>query len=257
MRAIVLLDRYGVSCGTAELVEQVFAKPDLSVLGGIVLNREVGFVNPEAVETAVRYGKGASFVSLPTHDTASVAMRQGDPLRTVKRAYSVGSELTDDLARVLELCVQHELVFNSGHVGAKDSIVALRYARERGVEKLIAPVESHMFDATALRTLSELGAFIELAFYYMHGAPNVPNDADKEITTIAGRFTARKFADTVKEIGAGGCIMSTDAGSEMLPRPVEAMKALVRSMLDLGISENEIRMMISENPRKLYGRWLA
>jgi len=39
----------------------------------------------------------------------------------------------------------------------------------------------------------------------------------------------------------------------MLPPPVEGMREFIACMLDLGMNEDDIRMMISTNPARLLG----
>ncbi|MGI9337436.1 MAG: DUF6282 family protein, partial [Gammaproteobacteria bacterium] len=77
MRGIVLIDNFGISSGVAGLVEELItSEGPFAVLGGIVLNQQVGMMNRSAVETALAYGNGSAFVSMPTHHTRHVAMAE-------------------------------------------------------------------------------------------------------------------------------------------------------------------------------------
>ena len=75
MRAIVLMDVFQMSTGTAWLVSRVV--PDFPVFGGIILNTTYGGLNPRAVKTALHYDSGARFVSFGTHSTYHQASREG------------------------------------------------------------------------------------------------------------------------------------------------------------------------------------
>jgi predicted metal-dependent phosphotriesterase family hydrolase len=46
-------------------------------------------------------------------------------------------------------------------------------------------------------------------------------------------------------------IMATDGGATVNPPAMEMLTAFIREMLDAGISEEEVEMMIKENPRRV------
>jgi hypothetical protein len=49
------------------------------------------------------------------------------------------------------------------------------------------------------------------------------------------------------------CIMSTDFGPYALSTPVEGLRQFIACMLDLGITLEEIALMVQTNPEKLLG----
>ena len=90
-----------------------------------------------------------------------------------------------------------------------------------------------------LRQLAQMGAFIEhTAIITMPG----PYDHDPAET-----------AELIKAIGAQHCILSTDLGPKLTPPPVEGMKLFISSLLGLGITPDEIELMVKINPAKLLG----
>ena len=63
----------------------------------------------------------------------------------------------------------------------------------------------------------------------------------------------RKVGEQIQAVGAEHCILSTDCGVYTLPPPVEGMREFIACMLDLGITVDQIRRMISTNPKILLG----
>ena len=57
----------------------------------------------------------------------------------------------------------------------------------------------------------------------------------------------------IKSIGAKHCIMSTDSGQWLNPVPVQQMGIYINDMLRLGLSANQIRTMVADNPARALG----
>ena len=75
MRALVFMDVFGMSNGTAWLVNRQV--PGFRTYGGLIMNTVYGGMNPRAVKTALQYGDGAKFVSFGAHSTHYQASREG------------------------------------------------------------------------------------------------------------------------------------------------------------------------------------
>ena len=93
--------------------------------------------------------------------------------------------------------------------------------------------------------LAEMGAYLEHCAsccepqqYVSHGlTPEDPNN----------------LAVYIRSIGAEHCLMSTDSGMFSVPVPVESMRTFIALLLDAGITEAEIDLMVRKNPAKLLG----
>ena len=72
------------------------------------------------------------------------------------------------------------------------------------------------------------------------------NVAEKECT-------AQEMADHIRVVGAEHCFMVTDRGQTSREHPVEAMKLFMQTLLDEGITEDEIYVMTHTVPRKVLG----
>jgi hypothetical protein len=65
------------------------------------------------------------------------------------------------------------------------------------------------------------------------------------------RVSPKEYYRRIKEIGANRIIMTTDSFFEWTPPPAEMMRMFVATMLDQGITGDEIEMMIRKNPGEL------
>jgi hypothetical protein len=59
------------------------------------------------------------------------------------------------------------------------------------------------------------------------------------------------MAKTIKTLGARACILSTDYFFESSPAEPEMFRMLVSSLMEEGVSEEEIKIMVKENPSSL------
>jgi hypothetical protein len=68
-----------------------------------------------------------------------------------------------------------------------------------------------------------------------------------------GDRTASEVAESIEEIGAGSCVISTDHGQADNPSPPEAYGSFVDSLREAGVAEEALRTMTGETPRELLG----
>ena len=62
-----------------------------------------------------------------------------------------------------------------------------------------------------------------------------------------------KIAEQIKYVGADNCILSSDMGQINSPAPSEALKKFTELLNQEGITEEELKIMGEQNPRKLIG----
>jgi len=126
--------------------------PGIKVYGGIVLNRYVGYINPAAVEVALRLGGKA--VWMPTIDAGHHAHVYGNTggYGSIQQG-GLGGEgiwLTDESGRlkpeveeVCKLVAEHGAILGTAHISPKEIVALVTRARELGVEKICV---THPFD---------------------------------------------------------------------------------------------------------------
>jgi hypothetical protein len=280
MRAIVFMDVFEMSNGTAWLVNR--AVPDFTTFGGLILNTVYGGMNPRAVKTALHYGDGAKFISFGAHSTWFQASKEG---RLVDGRFVPLSELfpkfgEEELARairipvddppppelreILELIAARPGVYlNTGHVGNDEAMRLVDLAAEYGIEKvLVASSVTKNMTIAEQREAAAKGALLEhtlAAFTHTTPIPKTHYYVEREYAAIdegmdeAAQAGVRGVAEQIAAVGAAHCVIASDFGVYTLPPPVEGLRAFIACLLDLGIGEDDIRLMVSTNPGWLLG----
>ncbi|HZJ27703.1 MAG TPA: DUF6282 family protein [Acidimicrobiia bacterium] len=214
----------------------------LRVIGGICCDREVGGVNPAAVEVALALG--ARVVWLPTLSSRQdvvngVAGQLGIPGPGIVVTDDDG-ELLAETRAVLDLVAEHDAILATGHVSAAEHFAVVREFAARGTvlvthatEELAGPNLS----AAQCAELAAAGAWIELC-----------------AMTCIGGLATRSVADMVATIAAVGTdrvTLGTDFGQAINPRPAPGLQTYADALFAEGLAEAEIRRMACTNPTAL------
>lgn len=216
----------------------------IEVFGGICCDREVGGVNPAAVEAALRLG--AAVVWLPTLSSRQdvengVAARLGIPGPGLVVTGEDGA-LLPETHEVLALVREHGAILATGHVSAAEHFaVAAAFARRgkllvtHATEDLAGP----RLSAAQCRELAGLGAWIELC-------------AMSCIGTLATKRVADVVA-TIRAVGVDRVTLGTDFGQAVNPHPAAGLQTYADALHAEGLTEHEIRTMACANPCALLG----
>jgi hypothetical protein len=239
MQAIVLKNHYESTAGLAYLVRQLV--PEFQVFGGIDLNLTVGGINPAAVDHMTRVTGGwGRIVWMPTFDAENQVRfsKEQRPFVSVSR----NGELLPAVREVIALIAKKGLVLATGHSSPQEAMLLLREAGRQGVKQMVV---THAMNAPVQMTVAQmqeaakLGAFIEFV-----GGSLVSKDADARVA---------RFADAIREIGAGACILSSDLGQVGNPLPTDGFAAFLAALHAKGIPSQDVDRMSKDNPARLLG----
>lgn len=118
MKGGVVKCHFADTTGRAAILSALY--PDLKIYGGLVLNRQAGGINPDAVERMAQ--AGGKYVWFPTMD--SLAYRKfhfrNDPSADLSPYLSVMGEdgkLLPAVYDVLDIAAKYDLVVGTGHIG--------------------------------------------------------------------------------------------------------------------------------------------
>ena len=280
MRAIVYMDVFEMSNGTAWLVNRVV--PDFQTYGGLILNTVYGGMNPRAVKTAINYGDGAKYVSFGAHSTHYQAAREG---RIVDGVFVALSELYPkfkeeeldrciripldeapgpELDEILSLIAANPQIYMiTGHTSVEEAMRLVDLAVEYGIGKvLVSSAVTKIAEMNQLEYMAGKEAFIEYtlaAYTHTNSIPKTHYYVEKEYASIDEGMSegpgggVKLVAEQIQELGAERCIIATDFGVYTLPEPVEGFREFIACLLDLGISADDIRKLAKENPEKVLG----
>lgn len=249
MKAVVLKNHVTSTADRAVLASKIV--PGIEIFGGIVLNRAVGGINPQAVEVMHLIGAGrGKVVWLPTIDASyhlNVFHKPGTGLKVAQ-----AGKVLPATEAVLKIIAKENLVLETGHISPEEVMLVIQRARELGVKNIV--VTHAMADVPGLsleemRECAAKGAFLELTFVNdLMGA-----DAVDQTHRNWHRVSIAQMAEAIRTIGAEHFILSTDLGRKLDPLPADGYKLFVEKLMSEGISQQEIHLMMKDNPAQLLG----
>jgi hypothetical protein len=252
MKAVVLKDQHGTTANLVPFLrEYIIRDHPLMVYGGVPLNNAAGGVNPRVVEAAIGYG--AKVIWMPTlsakhhkeeHARQNAAARATMPKPRIVLASDPPITLLDGNGRLLpevkEICqmiAQADIILGCGHLSKKETDLLIEEAKAQGVKKIVINHPELHLGVTLddMRGYAKAGVFLEhvLAIIY------------------SKKSTYEYILEMIRAAGAGQTVISTDLGQPGRPRPVQGLKEFLGAMLRLGLTENEIKTVLHDNPAKL------
>lgn len=238
--AVVLKSHDTPTAGLAASLDDVVR--GVRVFGGICCDREVGGVNPAAVEAAL--GLGARVVWLPTLSSRQdvengVAAQLGIPGPGIGLFDDRGA-LTDDVLEVMRLVAEHGAVLATGHVSALEHHAVVHEHARRGpvlvthaMEELAGPNLS----VEQCVELAELGAHVELCALTCRGF-------------LATREPA-ELAACIRAVGPHRVTLGTDFGQARNEHPARGLQTFADALWAEGIPDTDLRRMACDNPATL------
>ena len=240
-RGVVIMNHYDCSAGLAYLARK--QAPGLEIYGGIVLNHLVGGMNQHAVRHFVQIAEGCGkIVYMPTVNSEYDVRKSGsatEPFVSISR----DGALLPEVLSMLDVIAELGLVFSTGHSSPQEILLLTAEAKKRGIEQVLAtnPIIQDM-TAEQMRAAAELGAYIE--FIYYSASPSRRGGPP---------YTMAQYADAIRVIGPSQCILSSCGGQDWMPIHFFAWEELISSMLEYGLSQDEIDLMTKVNPARLLG----
>jgi hypothetical protein len=249
LRAISLKCHSERTTSRAYMAQQMV--PGIQVVGGIVLNRSVGGINPAAVESALQLG--ARHIWMPTVDAANHARTFGSTgaydkqSSTVARTGDIGIEVfdasgtpIDGLIDVLDLVAQHRAILSTCHLSVAEIEQLVPLARKRGIQKIMITHPFFKVPALDLETLKRLvsqGAYAEFGYC--------------TVSPMWNHAPLTRVVEAIEALGAEHCILMSDGGQRHNPMPAECLRVFAQCVFESGISERDVERMIKDNPLAL------
>lgn len=216
------------------------AVPGITLIGGVTLNMEVGGLNPMAVETTALMG--GRVVWMPTFSARSDRQRRG---------LNGGIYILDDQGRlapevyaILELVRSHDMVLATGHLSTEETMALVAESQNLGIRRVLVTHATTMAFWTGMtledmKTLAAMGAYIEHCLHV--------------IMPLSNRLAPKDLVETILAVGPENCIISTDFGQDFHPMPAEGLRMGVATLLQAGMDEVEVGMLVKDNPARLMG----
>jgi hypothetical protein len=262
MRGIGLMDNFCSSVGYAALARRRLSHLGVDVFGGVILEPQAGGLSVDVVCAALGVGyaegdakhaaDGARFVSLPTHHTRAVARAEGRDAAYVESCLEIPERgpLPEPLPRILELVAAHDVVLNTGHLTAAETVRLAELAVASGVTRILCP--ANYFAPDDVRALTALGANVEFSFFFVTHATQVGlTHVDAERHRVES-VTIPWLVELIAAAPTDRLVLSGDCGVSVLPPPVEGLREFLWALRLSGVAESTLRAAVTDNPVRLF-----
>jgi hypothetical protein len=252
VRAICIKRHNFPTAGLATLTRKIV--PDIDVFGSMACNREVGGLNPFAVEAAIKYG--VRQIWLPTidstnHEVVTGSVGQHGKGLTIKggiskyaasqpRLYVLDDDgkVVPEVVEIIQQIADADIILNLGHTSFKEMMAVAEQAQRQGAKRVIC---DHPF-------------FLKLSIEQTLAIA----DRNVSINFTAGEVLPRwwrasigDFADAIRKVGLKRSVVSSDCGQLHNPPMVEALRLMCQLLLEEGFSIEDIKTLLHRNPAQL------
>lgn len=250
LRGIMFKDHHYSVAPFLPIMERVLGHHGVAMFGGLVLNNSTGGLDPFVVDAQLKMG--AKLIWMPTAQSAnhirssyrksrlaSNVQLKKSPGITVVDAYG---ELLDVVKEILDSIAEFDAILSSGHLHVSEIWALFTEAKKRGVKRLLInhPMYGLHFTYDNIREFADFGAVIEQsACLYVDSRFNV--------------FSPAELKEHIEAAGVANTSIGSDLGQVDNPSPVEGLRQAIKMCLALGFSEDDVRLMVRDNPAKLVG----
>jgi hypothetical protein len=234
MRALLLKNHVTPTYARAAVAQE--ATPRIKVFGGIALNAQVGGINPDAVDVAVKMG--ARCVWMPTVSSAQ-HIRHFKTKDAPVPVFDDGDMPVAGLIDIVEMIARADIILATGHLPPQECKRLLKLARQAGVKKFV--VTHPEFEANAMpvdiqKELAAHGAMFERCFYAVNSGQNLPVEV---------------IAEQINTVGWQSTVLSSDFGQHYNIPPVKGLALFLSELARCGLDEKHLRTMVTEHPASL------
>lgn len=224
----------------------------LPVYSGVALNNQVGGINPSAVELALNMG--GRIVWFPTissdrhicvHNEELKFPRTAKPFRkdVPTRVLDDDGDVLPEVHDVLDLIKDADAILSGGHMGVDELDAVVRAAASKGIEKIIISHPNFV-----------IGAAPELCAEWVRFGVKFEHELCMyDDRSSFYHWTLDTMLTYIKATGVEHSMIGSDLGQANNPFPVQAYRRIVRALLDLGVSADDVRTLVSTNPAQLLG----
>jgi hypothetical protein len=256
MRAIVVKSHHhDTATDVAALRAHGIDASGIDVFGGIALNTQVGGLNPHAVNLSLAMGGKVVWfptIASPKHiehhrehpqlkfPSLAVDLIPEEPIDVFANGEG---RLRPEVHEILRMIGEADAVLASGHMPAQSIIAVFAAAKEHGVRRMIVNHPNFVIEASKdeVKALVELGALIEHSLCMYDEESSFHN---WQIDTLV---------DWVRWVGPEHSSLGSDLGQAGNPFPADSFRKICSRLLEAGMTETEVRMLVADNPARLIG----
>jgi hypothetical protein len=236
---------------TAQLVESLV--PGIRVFGGVVLNVNMGGLDPSIVDAAGRLGGKA--VWMPTWSAANDLKRGGFSKKFKKyvplldqyprQGLTVLTEdgtLRPEVREIIRLVKQYDMILCTAHLSVHESKLVAKEAQACGLRKLIF---SHPLSGSVGASHQDIAEMVEMGAYIEHCAIGT--------FPMAQHLKMSQIVELLSVAGPEHTVLTSDVAFPYNPPGPIMMQMFLASLIELGVSKEDIGKMVKQNTDYLLG----
>lgn len=239
MGGCVIKCHYFDTAARALLLRKQF--PHLNIVGGLVLNRTFGGINPQVVERMGRMG--GKMLWFPTLDALEYQKfhhrdKPGSDLSDFLPVFDDKGRLLPTVYDVLDIAAQYDMVVGTGHIGPLEGLAVVKEAIRRGVRRVVlthADSPADQYTIAQQREAVHMGAMVEHSYF----------------STFYKRTPIEAIAEQIRAVGCDRVFLSTDFGQTTSLYSDEGMIEYAELLMAQGFSYDELKQMMCHNPKQL------
>lgn len=246
-RAIVIKSHLGFTVNRAaianEYVRKVYGEnTGFTMYGGVVMNKVIGGVNPEAVEKGLKLG--AKVIWLPTQSAKRHMEKMGqDPANGIELVRD--GKVVPDLMDAFRLIRDYDVVLGTAHVSPEEAFIVVEAARDAGIKKIvITHPEWWVCDYSIedqIRLVKDYDVILERCY-----AQNMGKGKPYHLNL-------KENAELIQEIGYEHVMADTDGGQTENPDWETEMYEYMHYLVEYGIPIEQVYHMTKTIPYRLLG----
>lgn len=249
-KAIVYKDHFYPGMAHAQMLEKAYPDRKVRLFSGTALNNASGGVNRYAVDLCVKLG--GKIVWMPTFSArnhidkyaaknkqamAFPSTREKMVTPTPLTVLDANGALTDETKACLDLIAEADIILAGGHLHVSEQVPLFEEAKARGVAKMMINHPTYLIDCTDqdMRDFAAMGVYMEHSICMF-----VENSRAK-------LYGPEDLKHLIEVVGPDRTILGSDLGLTDAPLPVPGWREIVAMLLDLQVSEADIRKMVATN----------
>ena len=245
-RAIVIKSHLGFTVNRAamanEFVRRMYGDDTgFTMYGGVVMNKVIGGMNPEAVEKGLKLG--AKVIWLPTQSAKQHLLKMGkDPADGIELVRD--GKVVPELKDVFSLIRDYDVTLGTAHVSPEEAFVVVEAARDAGVKKIVVTHPEWwivgMSVEDQVRMVRDYDVILERCYAQNMGGGTYKSNLPDNL-------------DIIREVGYKNVMVDTDGGQTENPHWELALEEYMQYLSDHGITDDELYYMTRTIPYRLLG----
>lgn len=235
-RAIVIKTHQGTTVDRAYLCNRYNERVhngdnDFTMFGGVTMNRQMGGINPAAVESGLKLG--AKVIWLPTQSARNhLEKNKADTTNCVDVVRD--GKIVPELNSVFKLIKDYDAVLGTAHVSPEECFTVVEVARNAGVKKIVVTHPEWWLVGMSLddqvRIVKDYDVILEHCYAQPLGGGRYKSNLEMNL-------------EAINACGYEHVMVCTDGGQVENPNWEIALEEYMQYLSDHGITESQLYHM--------------